>query len=75
MPRQSQLRTIGDLATRHRVKTHQIQYLVQRLGLRAAERAGNYRLFDAAADAAIGEELARRAPLDGSASAGKGGGQ
>lgn len=57
----SRLKTTGQLAAIHGLKIHQVEYLVDRLAVKPATRAGLYRLYDQRASRIIAEELARRA--------------
>src|ERR1041384_4755443 len=53
------LPTIGTIAMRNRVPTHRVLYAIRALGIVAAHRAGNARVFDEAQVQLIENELSR----------------
>lgn len=55
--------TTGEIAHELGVRDHRVLYVIRRLEIEPADRAGHYRLFDQAAVDLIREEIDSRARL------------
>ena len=51
--------TTGEIARRHNVATHRVEYIIRARDIRPCGRAGNARVFDDEAVEAIAAELKR----------------